>query len=246
MEIIPVIDLLNGEAVAAIRGERAVYQPVQSDIVETAAPVDVARALHRVTGCRTMYVADLDALQGRSWHRDELRELKRSVPVKFIIDAGVSSPEDVLALAELGADRVILGTESLPSLSMLDEMIGAAGRDKVLPSLDVRNGSILTRAPELKGLHPLDGLARMVDMGLDTFILLTLDVVGTGTGPDWPLLEEAAKRHPGVSCLAGGGISSPADLNRAAGFGLDGVLTATALHRRWITAEDIASLNSSA
>jgi phosphoribosylformimino-5-aminoimidazole carboxamide ribotide isomerase len=238
MEIIPVIDLLNGEAVAAIRGERAVYRPVKSDIVDTSAPMDVARALTRVTGCRTMYVADLDAIQGRDWHRDVLRELCRSLPVEFIVDAGVSGPDEVQGLAELGVGRAILGTETLPSLSMLDEMIAAAGRDRVLPSLDVRNGTVLTAAPELKGLHPLDGLARLVDMGLDTFILLTLDVVGTGGGPDWPLLEAAVKKFPDIAVLAGGGIASPEALRRGAKLGLKGGLTATALHRGWITAAD--------
>ncbi|MGE4195260.1 MAG: HisA/HisF-related TIM barrel protein [Pseudodesulfovibrio sp.] len=238
MEIIPVIDLLNGEAVAAIRGERSVYRPVKSDIVDTSVPLDVARALLGVTGCRTMYVADLDAIQGRAWHMDVLRELF-SLPVEFIVDAGVSGPDEVLALTELGSGRAILGTETLPSLSMLDEMAGAAGRDRVLPSLDVRNGTVLTAAPELQGLHPLDGLARLVDMGLDTFILLTLDVVGTGGGPDWPLLEAAVRKFPAIDILAGGGIASPDDLRRGAALGLTGGLTATALHRGWITAADV-------
>jgi phosphoribosylformimino-5-aminoimidazole carboxamide ribotide isomerase len=238
MEIIPVIDLLNGEAVAAIRGERAIYRPVKSDIVDTSTPLDVARALARVSDCRTMYIADLDAIQGREWHRDVLSELFRSLPVEFIVDTGVSGPNEVLALTELGAGRAILGTETLPSLSMLDEMVAEAGRDRVLPSLDVRNGTVLTQAPELKGLHPLDGLDRLVGLGLNTFILLTLDVVGTGGGPDWPLLEAAAKRFPGIAILAGGGIASPDDLRRGAALGLKGGLTATALHRGWITAAD--------
>jgi phosphoribosylformimino-5-aminoimidazole carboxamide ribotide isomerase len=236
MEIIPVIDLLNGEAVAAIRGERSIYRPVKSDIVDTSAPLDVARALMRVSDCRTMYVADLDAIQGRDWHRDVLAELCRTLPVEFIVDAGVSGPDEVLALTGLGVGRAILGTETLPSLSMLGEMIAAAGSGKVLPSLDVRNGAVLTNAPELKGVRPLDGLARLVDMGLNTFILLTLDVVGTGGGPDWPLLEAAAAQFPDISILSGGGIASPDDLRRGAALGLKGGLTATALHRGWLTA----------
>lgn len=242
MEVIPVIDLLDGKAVAAVRGERASYRPVESDIVDGAAPLDVARALARVTGCRTMYVADLDAIQGGPGNRDRLCELARSLPVELVVDAGAARPEDVLDLTGLGVGRAILGTETLPSLSMLDELAGAAGRDRVLPSLDVRNGAILTTAPELRGLHPLDGLARLANLGMDAVILLTLDVVGTGGGPDWPLLEAAVKRFPDLACLAGGGIASPADLRRAADLGLEGVLTATALHRRWITARDVEAV----
>lgn len=239
MDIVPVIDLLNGKAVAAVRGERASYRPVKSKLVDTADPLDVARALIDATRCKFMYVADLDAIQGRLGHWDQLRELCRSLPVEFLVDAGVSNPEEALHLVTLGVGRVILGTETLPSLSMLDDMVKKVGRSRVLPSLDVKNGKILTNAPELKDVHPLDGLARMVDMGLDRFILLTLDVVGTGSGPDWPLLEKAVKRFPGIRCLAGGGVSTVADLRTAASLGLEGVLTASALHKGWITGRDL-------
>jgi phosphoribosylformimino-5-aminoimidazole carboxamide ribotide isomerase len=242
MDVIPVIDLLRGQAVAAVRGERATYQPVESQLASSAEPLEVARALAGATGCRSMYVADLDALQGGSAHLAVLRQLCAALPVEFLVDAGVSSAGQAADLAALGAGRVILGTETLPGLPMLDEMIAAVGRERILPSLDVRGGNILTSAPELRGLHPLEGLARLAALGLDRFILLTLDVVGTGGGPDWPLLEEAAGRFPGVRFLAGGGVSSVADLHRAAALGLEGVLTATALHRRWITGEDVAAL----
>jgi len=244
MEIIPVIDLLKGKAVAAIRGERAIYRPVESGLVDTAEPLDVARALAGVTECRAMYVADLDAIQGRQGHWDQLRRLSRALPVEFMVDAGVSTPEEARHLAALGVARVILGTETLPSLSMLNDMAEAVGRERLLPSLDVRNGSILTVAPELKNLHPLDGLARLADLGHDRVILLTLDVVGTGGGPDWPLLEEAVKRFPDIRCLAGGGLSTVEDLRKAASLGLEGVLTATALHRRWVTALDVKALKN--
>ncbi|NDV19445.1 hypothetical protein GO013_08450 [Pseudodesulfovibrio sp. JC047] len=238
MEIIPVIDILNGQAVAAIRGERTRYQPVNSEIVDSADPIAVARALERVTQCRTMYIADLDALQGRPWQQDIIRDVTRTVQCECIVDAGVKNATDVRTLMELGVGRAILGTETLPTLSMLDAMIEAAGKDRILPSLDVHNTKILTTAPELKDLHPLDGLARMIDMGLNTFILLTLDVVGTGGGPDWSLLEAAMQRFPNITCLAGGGIASPDDLRKGTALGLKGGLTATALHRRWITTAD--------
>ena len=239
MDIIPVLDLLNGEVVAAIRGERATYRPVNSNLVDTAEPLAVGRALFDATRCRSMYVADLGAIQGRPGHWDQLRELCAALPVEFLVDAGVSGPEQALHLITLGVGRVILGTETLPSLALLDDMIKAVGQGRVLPSLDVRNGKILTHAPELKDMHPLDGLARMVDMGLDRFILLTLDVVGTGGGPDWPLLEKAVKRFPGIRCLAGGGLSTVADLHAAASLGLEGILTASALHQGWITGREL-------
>ena len=64
MRIIPVIDLMKGEVVQAIRGDRANYRPVQSVLTRDAQPLSVARALQDATGCDEFYIADLDAIMG--------------------------------------------------------------------------------------------------------------------------------------------------------------------------------------
>ncbi len=65
MRIIPVIDLMNGLVVQAIRGERDQYGPVHSILVPDAKPLSVAQALQDETCCNEFYIADLDAILGR-------------------------------------------------------------------------------------------------------------------------------------------------------------------------------------
>ena len=50
MRLIPVIDLMRGQAVRAVRGERSTYQPLRSRLCVGAEPVAVARAMlaHRL------------------------------------------------------------------------------------------------------------------------------------------------------------------------------------------------------
>jgi len=242
VNVIPVIDILDGHAVAAVRGERATYRPVVSKIVDNAKPHTVASALIATTQCSTMYVADLNAIQGKKGHWDQLKELASSVPVELIVDVGVSSPEDAISLMNLGVGRVIIGTETLPDIATLEQIVNILGKEHVLISLDVRNGRILTEAAELASLSPIDGLKRLIDMGFDQFIILTLSSVGTGAGPDWPLLEKAAARFPDASLFLGGGVSDIADLQKATKLGLDGALVATALHEGWITHDDLKEL----
>ena len=74
MRVIGVIDLKDGVAVHAVRGERQSYRPVRSKLVEGAEPVAVARALHAL-GLRELYVADLDAILGRSPQETAVAEL---------------------------------------------------------------------------------------------------------------------------------------------------------------------------
>ena len=62
MRVIPVLDLLDGHVVRAVRGDRANYRPVQSSLCATSEPLAVARALLAASGADTLYVADLGAI----------------------------------------------------------------------------------------------------------------------------------------------------------------------------------------
>src|SRR3990172_10332644 len=60
MDVIPVIDIRRGVAVHAYRGERALYQPIRSVLLQGADPLALAGAYRRILGSTSAYVADLD------------------------------------------------------------------------------------------------------------------------------------------------------------------------------------------
>lgn len=240
MDIIPVMDLLGGLVVQAVRGERETYGPVDSVLVDNASPVAVASALAAETNCRAMYIADLDAIQGGLGHGDILKELCREMEPELWVDAGVTEETDAERILALGVDRVIIGTETIKSLQDMRAVLGAVPPEKIMPSLDVRGGKVLSKASELENAEPLEALKKLRDLGLDRFILLTLDVVGSGGGPDWALLKAARERFPQLGVIAGGGVKGMADLQEAESLGLDGVLVATALHKGWIRGRDLS------
>ncbi len=66
MQVIPVIDIRGGVAVAAVRGDRARYRPLETPLAPSAAdPVAIALGLRTLYPFRTLYVADLDGIEGR-------------------------------------------------------------------------------------------------------------------------------------------------------------------------------------
>lgn len=52
MKIIPVIDLLGGQAVHSVRGEREKYRPVESLLVSGIDPIDIAHVFVKETTSR--------------------------------------------------------------------------------------------------------------------------------------------------------------------------------------------------
>jgi len=242
MEIIPVLDLKKNLVVHAIKGQRNQYQPVQSPLSPTAGPVDVAKALIKETRCRSLYIADLDAIQGQGHNRDAIGDIASHLDTDLWVDQGISDPSSAKALLAAGADVVIIGSETLSDIESLKDLYRALPPEQLVFSLDIKQGRVISMAEELNGLAPIKALDALAGLGMDRIILLTLDVVGSGQGPDLQLIREAGQRFAQLKFIAGGGIKTPGHLEKLAAMGANAALVATSLHKGWITKEDIASL----
>ncbi len=228
--------------VHAVKGERAHYQPIKSILCSGPDPLETARCLHDETRCRELYIADLDAIQGMGHNREAIAKIASQLDVDLWVDAGTADNESAGRILSDGADRVIIGSETLAHVKQLGRICGAVPQEKLIFSIDTARGRVLSRAQSLGGLDPVKALERLTREGLTRFILLTLDMVGAGTGPDLPLLRRARKGFPGHTLIAGGGVKTPDHLHALSEAGINGVLIATSLHRGWITERDISNL----
>ena len=166
--------------------------------------------------------------QGRDRDRGDTIRRIAELGVPLWLDAGVSSVERARHALDLGATRVIVGLESLPSFHALRSICAAIGGERVAFSLDLQAGEpIAGRAIPREAPEQL--AARAADAGARSIIVLDLARVGTRVGVDVELLGRIQKAAPGLVLLAGGGVRGPADLEKLAELGCDGVLMATAL-----------------
>ena len=240
--IIPVIDLMHGQVVQAVRGERERYRPLSSILTPATEPLPVAQALQAATGCHAFYVADLDAIQDQGLvkgHQAAIHTLAAALDAELWVDAGVTDVPAARRVLATGAGRVIVGSETLPDLETLRALQVALPEGHRLFSLDLVAGRVLSRAPALQGRAPLDVLDVLVREGWSQVIVLTLDRVGTGSSLDWALLRAMRQAHPTLTMIAGGGVRTIDDVRRLEALGVDGVLVASALHRGWITRKDL-------
>jgi phosphoribosylformimino-5-aminoimidazole carboxamide ribotide isomerase len=230
MRIIPVIDLRAGEAVQGTGGDRARYAPVESALTSSLGDaLALAQAYVTVLGTSELYVADLDAIEGGAAQYGMHQRLSRIA--RSWIDAGLRSERDACAVIDAGADRVVVGRETLPDLEVLHAIVARLGAERVAFSLDLRDGAPLARAEPLRAMTPRELARRAVDAGVETVIVLDLARVGGLGGADETMLGELRAALPGVELVAGGGVRDQTDLDRLAVAGADGALVATALHR---------------
>lgn len=229
MILIPVIDLMRGQVVRAVRGNRQSYRPIESTLCRSSEPVDVASVLCDHCASPLLYIADLDALLGQVTQTAVLRDLLRALPTTEIwLDAGFASAQAASRLRDdLGADgtRVVpvFASESLDSRAELQRCFSdaaqPAGRDGVL-SLDRRDGQRLDAA----------GCWDAPELWPARVIVMTLERVGSDAGPDLETLADVRRKSPGVFAIGAGGIRDAADLERAGQAGAGAWLVASALH----------------
>ncbi|HNB78982.1 MAG TPA: HisA/HisF-related TIM barrel protein [Rhodocyclaceae bacterium] len=219
MRLVAVVDLLENRVVHARRGDRARYEPLSSSLCEGSDPVRVASALFEIGCFDALYIADLDAIRKRGDNLASIRAIAQVQPATPLwIDAGVQSISDCERLLEVGTVSVVVGSESLSDVRLIDRLV-RDGVDFVL-SLDFRGDEFL---------GPIELLDR-TDLWPANVLAMNLARVGSAMGPDLSLIRMFHERAPSNCIFACGGVRSEADLQAAARSGACGALLATSVH----------------
>lgn len=224
MDIIPVIDLRGGEVVRAKKGERHLYAPIRTPLSPTSRPADVVAGFLALHPFRTIYVADLDAIEGKGSQSACLVELEAAFPaLTFWVDAGIATSCAATSWLKSHRGDLVLGSETMHDA-------GLVARISTLPrsllSLDFRGDAFQgpARLAEDETLWPT------------RLIVMSLARIGSQAGPDFDRLAEIRVRSRGRHAIyAAGGIRGPEDLKRLNEAGVAGVLLASALHDGRIT-----------
>ena len=221
MQIIPVIDLLNGVVVHAKRGERQHYQPIQSLLTIGSNPLDIVAALLAVYPFQQLYIADLNAIQQQNDNFHHIRAISQQFPqLKLWIDAGVNKKIAQLTLHS----SVILGSEIFSDVESYLSFKNSL-HDNFILSLDyMPNG--------YQG--PVSLLESSQHWPQDV-IVMSLNNVGANQGVNDKILSETIQLACGKNVYAAGGVRGLEDLIMLKKLGAHGALIATALHQKQLT-----------
>jgi len=237
MKIIPVMDILDGVVVHAVRGRRSEYQPLKSVLCASANPLDVALAF-KALGFSELYVADLDAIMGGHANFSVLKQIADTTGLRLMVDAGITHLEKAEKVLSSHASKVIIGTETLPSISFVGEAVKSLGSERVVVSLDLRGEKVISGFELGKFRNPVRLLREFRGMGVDQIIVLDLARVGSEEGVNMPILKEVLRNENG-KVFVGGGVRDIKELVELKNVGVFGVLVATALHSGRISLEEL-------
>ena len=237
MRLIPVLDLRSGRAVHARGGDRARYAPLVSRVAPGAAPGDAVAiaGAYSALGASCIYVADLDAIEGRAPQDSLVRACARSASAygraRLWMDAGIAAAADVGRWAGVpGVERIIVGLESVASIDAVADIVRVAQPVPVVFSVDLRDGVPLSRDVALRAESPVEVARAAVRAGAESVVLLDLARVGSGAGVDEALARRVAEGIAPTALVVGGGIPDIDAVRRLGALGVHGVLVGSALH----------------
>ena len=237
VKVIPVVDVLGGIVVHAVRGRRREYQPLKSVLCASTGPLEVTAAL-KALGFGALYVADLDAITGGHQNFSLFKKIAAKTGLELMVDAGVTSLEAAEELLDNGVSKVIIGTETLLSTAFVADAVASFGSEKVIVSLDLMGDRVLSRLQPDMVVEPMTLLREFQEMGVSQIIVLDLAKVGSGEGVNKLFLNDVLKEIE-AEIFVGGGVHDINDLLELNDLGVFGVLVATALHTGKISAEEL-------
>ena len=231
LELLPAVDVADGQAVRLIRGE-AGSETRYGD------PLEAALAWQRA-GARWVHLVDLDAAFGRGSNRDLLAKVVDALDVDVELSGGIRDDPSLVAAMATGCRLVNLGTAALESPEWVRDAIASYG-DRIAVGLDVRGSTLAGRGWTRDGGELYDVLARLDADGCARYVVTDVRRDGTLTGPNLHLLRDvcAATDRPVV---ASGGVASLDDVRALAALvplGVEGAIVGKALYAGAFTLEE--------
>lgn len=219
LEVIPALDVAGGRLVHVTGSGQVAASAFGAD------PFAAARAFVDA-GATRLHVVDVDlARSGEVANADVLRAVSGlGVPVQA--SGGVRTEEQVGALLERGAQRVVLGSAALHDRERAEDLVRRFD-DRLVVGVEADGHTVRPRGTDLE-LPLRELLDRLAGLGVRRYLFTELGRVGGLEGPDLGGIRAFADLSPAPVVVAGG-IRGVDDLRAVAA--LDGRIEGAVIGR---------------
>jgi phosphoribosylformimino-5-aminoimidazole carboxamide ribotide isomerase len=226
MDVIPAIDLLDGQCVRLRQGDYDRVTRFSDD------PLEQALSWEK-QGAGRLHLVDLDAARSGQPHNDAvIRRITAALSIPVQLGGGVRTAERAEELLACGLDRVILGTAALEDPQLVRDL-ARRHPHRIVVGIDARDGLVATRGwIEASSVSATELAAGFAGSGIAAIISTDISTDGTLAGPNLEALRQMALASP-VPVIASGGVGSLTDLLSLLALeplGIAGVIVGRALY----------------
>jgi len=234
MIVLPAIDILNKKCVRLLQGDYAKKIEYNDD------PVNTAEAFVE-KGLKYIHVVDLDgASTGNMANRKIVRRIC-SIPGAMVQNGGgIRTIQDVRKMIKLGVYQVNLGTAAIENPLMLEKVVKEFGSDRIVISIDVKNGRLKVKGWLEESKKSIDDLISTLEkVGITNIIYTDIERDGMQSKPDFKNYKNLINTYPNLKITAAGGISCIEDIEQLGKIGIQYAIVGKAIYEGAITLEQL-------
>jgi phosphoribosylformimino-5-aminoimidazole carboxamide ribotide isomerase len=228
IQIIPAIDLMEGQCVRLTQGKR------DSRVVYSDNPVQVALKWQEM-GAQRLHIVDLDgAFSGKPQNTDVIRNIRNAVSMEIELGGGIRTPEDILNYLDMEIDYVILGTRAFEDREWLKDQVDRHS-ERIIVGLDAKGGMVASHGWTVTETIPATDFAHeLKTIGVCSIIYTDIARDGMLTGPNTASLSQLAETVD-IDIFASGGIHTIEDVKKIIELkksNITGIITGKALYEK--------------
>lgn len=241
-QIIPAIDLKDGNVVRLLRGKFS-----DENIYDTN-PLTFVDKFHQL-GCKRIHVVNLNGALDGSFEESpnylkilEIVEKASSYDMKVQIGGGIRTSSTVSSLLSIGVANVILGSIAVSNSALVKQLVDQYDK-KIIVSLDSLNGTIKTSGwTEESNVSLIYKFQELQELGVRTFVVTDISKDGTLEGSNKDLYRTLGKKKKSnVTIIASGGIKDSMDIESTLDIS-DGVIFGKAYYSGSIKESQLSDL----
>ena len=233
MKVFPAIDIKNGKCVRLVKGDfdnKTEYQM---------SPIDQA-GKYKDHGFKNLHIVDLDgALTGDIINLEIIKEIVNKFNFKIEIGGGIRNFESIKKYADIGVEKVILGSAAIKNKNFLKEAC-LKFPNKIALGLDAKDGFLSVSGwKENSNKLTIDFLKEVNDYGMSRLIYTDINRDGTKQSPNF---DETSKVANISKCpvIISGGVSSIDDIKKAKDLkNIEGIIVGKAIYDGDIDLKDL-------
>lgn len=227
IEIIPAIDIMNGECVRLRQGDFAQKTTYEND------PVAMAQQFEK-EGARRVHVVDLDAARTKSSNNFEvIRAICQNTRLKVDVGGGIQDFSQIDDLLKMGVAAVNIGSMAIDNPHKFRQGLSIYGARRIWLSADIKNEKVAVNGWQQQSEYTIDDLLKyFLAHGLKTAVITAVDRDGMLCGPDQERYEMLQLKFPELEIIASGGVSTVSDLQELSEKGVTKAIVGKAIYER--------------
>ncbi len=231
MKVIAAVDIMGGSVVRLVRGNPDDKVEYSND------PVETARKWETI-GADMLHIVDLDAAFSTGSNSELIAKISQAVRIPLQIAGGIRSLEKAEEMLSM-ASRVVIGTMAYREPEVIRKLV-KKNVDRVTISVDQMDGMVMVKGwKESTETTVADAISQFLAIGIDEFLLTSIDRDGTLQGPDIKTLADASVS---ARIIASGGISSIEDIIKIRSAGCSSVMIGKAMYDGKVSIEKVKAV----